>query len=68
MPENTVLEGFDQQRNFKYKNYMGKKVIVETQESGKGVIVQLLSTDPNDFLNQNLYPGKEIGPESYQDI
>lgn len=68
IPEDTVLEGIDQQRDYQYKHYMGKDVIVESQENGKGIIVQLLSTDPNDFLNQLLSPGKEIVPESFPDI
>lgn len=64
MQEDTVLVGIDQQRDYQYKQYLGKNVIVESQDNGKEVIVQLLSTDPNDFLNQFLSPGKELMKES----
>lgn len=63
MPEETVLEGIDQQRQYRYQHYMGKDVMVEPKENGKGVIVQLLSTDPSDFLNEHFFPGKEIPAE-----
>jgi len=67
MQEDTVLDGIDQQREFQYKHYMGRNIIVESQENGKEVIVQLLSTDPNDFLNQFLSPGKELVQEGLSD-
>ena len=63
MPEETVLEGIDQLPRCQYKHYMGKDVMVEPRENGKGIIVQLLSTDPNDFMNQLFSPGKEITPQ-----
>lgn len=66
MPEDAVLEGFDQKRDYRYQQYMGKGVIVESQENGKGVIVQLLSTDPNDYLSRLYAPGTEIMLEQEQ--
>ena len=60
MPEEAILEGWDQERDYRCKNYQGKDVIIETKEDGKGVIVQLISTNPNDFLDQQFAPGKEI--------
>ncbi|WP_418219641.1 YlzJ-like family protein [Candidatus Formimonas warabiya] len=60
MPEEIVLDGFDQQRRFQQVDYLGKKVIVETKDEGKGVIVQLLSSDPHDFLDKHFSPGTEI--------
>ena len=49
MPEETILEGFDQKRDFRYKQYKGKNLIIESKENGKGVIIQLLSTDQTIF-------------------
>jgi hypothetical protein len=65
MPEEAILDGYDQKRDYRYKNYLGKNVIVESRENGKGVIVQLLSTNPNDFLDSTFLPGNEIIQNDY---
>ncbi|HEX6593954.1 MAG TPA: YlzJ-like family protein [Bacillota bacterium] len=37
--------------------YDGKSCFVEKQADGTYQLLQLLSTDPNDFLNENYTPG-----------
>jgi len=60
MPEETILEGLDKPKTLQRMTYLGKDVIVEKGESGKGTIVQLISTDPRDFLREEFRPGLEI--------
>lgn len=57
MPEEMILEGYDQKREYQVKKFMGRDFIVESGENNQDVIVQLLSTDPNDFLKQSFGPG-----------
>lgn len=45
-------------------SYEGKNMYVENMSDGNYKIIQLLSTDPSDFLNENYSPGTLI---SYQD-
>lgn len=65
MQEDAILEGIDQLSANQYKQYQGKDIIYRSNENGKDVIVQLLSTNPNDFLDQSLEPGKEILPKIF---
>ncbi|WP_083443556.1 YlzJ-like family protein [Ornithinibacillus contaminans] len=41
-------------------NYGGKQVYVEKNSDGAYRLLQLLSTDPQDFLNENYTPGTII--------
>lgn len=45
-------------------SFEGKNMYVENMTDGNYKIIQLLSTDPNDFLNKNYTPGTLI---SYND-
>ncbi|HEY4601611.1 MAG TPA: YlzJ-like family protein [Cerasibacillus sp.] len=45
-------------------SFKGKSMYVENMTDGNYKIIQLLSTDPNDFLNKNYTPGTLI---SYND-
>ncbi|GEN30483.1 hypothetical protein HNQ35_001113 [Cerasibacillus quisquiliarum] len=45
-------------------SYKGKNIYVENISDGNYKIIQLISTDPSDFLNENYSPGTLI---SYQD-
>ena len=47
--------------------YKGKMVSVQKNEQQQYQIMQLVSTDPNDFLNQAFTPGS-ILPSSYIDL
>ncbi|WP_226034891.1 YlzJ-like family protein [Aquibacillus saliphilus] len=41
-------------------NYQGRMVQVEKQDDGSFRILQLLSTDPNDYLDNSFTPGEII--------
>ncbi|MDD2497670.1 MAG: YlzJ-like family protein [Desulfitobacteriaceae bacterium] len=60
MPEDIVLEGVEKTRTFRQVEYQNKNLIIEMGENGKGKVAQILSTDPSDFLDPDLIPGKEI--------
>ncbi|NLJ75702.1 MAG: hypothetical protein GX325_00360 [Peptococcaceae bacterium] len=57
-----VLEGFDKTKYPEYKEikYKGVPVLVEKTDSGEQKIVKLLSTDPADYLKQEMLPGNLI--------
>lgn len=38
-------------------SYQGKELYVEQTEDGSYQLLQLLSTDPQDFMNSNYIPG-----------
>lgn len=40
-----------------YISYEGKTLYVEKTEDGNYQLLQLLSTDPQDFLNEQFFPG-----------
>lgn len=42
-------------------SYAGKTCYVEKNNNGEFQLIQLLSTDPQDFLNENFTPGTIIG-------
>jgi len=46
--------------NLKQMEYLGRQIIVQPDQSGYGTIMSLCSTDPADFLDQNLLPGQRI--------
>lgn len=41
--------------------YEGKTCYVEKNSNGEYQLIQLLSTDPQDFLNENFTPGRILG-------
>lgn len=41
-------------------DYQGKKIIAEPINHHQARVVQLISSNPNDYLNPNLAPGKII--------
>lgn len=51
-----------QQNYDKYEmvTYQNRQVFVEKMDSGEKQIIQLLSTDPNDYLSDTFTPGKII--------
>lgn len=46
--------------NREYITYEGKMMIADRNENGSYQIVQLLSTDPQDYLNMKFSPGSII--------
>lgn len=63
MPEEAILNGIDEKRDYQLKQYRGKDIIVESKKDSKGIIVQLLSTDPADYLDTAYSPGNEINQD-----
>lgn len=55
---------FDQAENTtssqQFISYQGRTCCVEQGEDGSYEMIQLLSTDPNDFLNEQFSPGNVI--------
>ncbi len=60
MPIEMVLEGMDKKYEYKEIEIGGVKLVIEPIGVNQGKIVQLLSTNPQDFLNPNFAPGKII--------
>ncbi|HLR71517.1 MAG TPA: YlzJ-like family protein [Pseudogracilibacillus sp.] len=49
-------------------SYQGKSVFVKKTEQGELQLVQLLSTDPQDFLNSNFAPGSILPTDRVQPL
>lgn len=60
MPIEMVIEGMDKKYDFKEIEIDGVKLVIEPININQGKIVQLLSSNPQDFLNPNFSPGKII--------
>jgi hypothetical protein len=60
MPLELVLDGIDRKYNFKEIDVDGIKLIIEPIDINHGKIVRLISTNPQDYLNSELSPGKII--------
>lgn len=60
MPEETVLEGYDRPRHYQQIFSDGRKLIVERGEDGIAKVVQLLSSNPQDFLMPEFFPGSKL--------
>lgn len=43
--------------NYEYVSYEGKLLYVEKQADGSYQLIQLISTDPQDYLNKAYQPG-----------
>jgi len=48
-------------------SYQGRTIIVEETEHHQQQILQLISTDPNDYLQTNFTPGTVINNEPIHD-
>lgn len=61
VPQEVIFEGMvkDDDTTYKQINYMGCEMIVK--DSGdKYIVERLLSTDPQDYLNEKFQPGAII--------
>ncbi|MGM8211700.1 YlzJ-like family protein [Virgibacillus sp. W0430] len=43
--------------------YQGKTILAEKNSDGAYQVIQLLSTDPDDFLNESYIPGSVLSTE-----
>lgn len=59
-PIEQVLEGIDRERRFVDMVVEGITMTVEPVSVEEAVIVRIISTDPRDFLNPALQPGRVI--------
>ncbi len=60
LPIELVLEGLDQDRRFVEVDIGGVRMQVEPVSAEEATIVRIISTDPRDFLNPSLQPGRRI--------
>lgn len=60
MPLELVLEGMEKNHNYKEINFYGVKLIIEPMDLNHGKIVRLISTDPQDYLKNEFYPGRIV--------
>jgi hypothetical protein len=60
LPAEQVLEGSDKNINMKEINYKGVMMQVEVINERDYKIMRIISSDPNDYLNPELQPGKII--------
>ncbi len=63
VPPEMVFAGGEGRRPVLWR-YRGRALYVAEDAEGVGTIVELLSTDPADFLNPALTPGRRI----YRDL
>lgn len=61
LPIEMVLDGIDKEYpQYKEIDYGGAKLLVEPSGGDKYRIIRLLSTNPMDYLRNELQPGTEI--------
>ncbi|NPV25991.1 MAG: hypothetical protein HPY81_00765 [Firmicutes bacterium] len=60
LPIELILEGSECERKFRQIELDGVKLLVEATGEEEGRIVQVLSSDPNDFLNPSFQPGQTV--------
>ena len=65
----SIDEIFPQEEeNHQLVSYQGKSLYVKKNEQGDLQLVQLLSTDPQDFLNSTFTPGAILRNENVQQM
>lgn len=59
VPSQTIWQSSDEEQRSQTKvtEVKGVKVLVETLADGKGRVCQVMSTNPADFLREDLTPG-----------
>lgn len=61
MPQELIFpsdpESFSKQQTV---NYQGIPLLVSLTDSQKAEVVRVLSTNPNDFMDERIYPGAKI--------
>lgn len=61
IPPEIVWEGIEEEPKLCVQiRWQGVQMLVEPMQFARGKIVQLLSTEPNDFLRPELQPGSII--------
>lgn len=57
-----------EEEEYKLVSYKGKSIYVKQNKQGELQLVQLLSTDPQDFLNASFTPGSILRNENIQQM
>lgn len=60
MPMEIVLEGLEKAREYREVEVDGVTMIIEKINDHESKIVQIISTDPNDYLSSKFQPGINI--------
>ncbi|MEW6105685.1 MAG: YlzJ-like family protein [Bacillota bacterium] len=60
LPLELVLEGIDRERTFTDVEINGITMTVEQVSANEAVIVRIISTDPQHFLDPALQPGSRV--------
>ncbi|WP_422445706.1 YlzJ-like family protein [Thermoanaerobacterium sp. DL9XJH110] len=60
MPVELVLEGMDKKYEFREIEIDNVKLLIEPIDINMGRIVRVFSTNPQDYLNPNFFPGRII--------
>lgn len=60
LPEELIFAELENKRQFREVEIGGVKLLVESTSDGGGQIVQVLSTNPGDFLNPDFQPGQPV--------
>lgn len=60
MPEDFIMENNDKINHAQEYLYEGRRILGYPRENGKVEIVQLLSSNPADYLNPRLSPGSTV--------
>ncbi|MEW6423307.1 MAG: YlzJ-like family protein [Bacillota bacterium] len=62
MPLELVTEGFEEMKQpvTRLVFWEGIPLIIEDTGSGRGRVVRLLSTEPEDYLRTDLFPGAVV--------
>lgn len=60
IPEDVVLENLETVQASRETTYKGRRFLVQPYEHHRYQVVQLISSDPNDFLLPEFAPGSII--------
>ena len=60
IPAEEIFAAEESGYNLKQVKYLGRQIIVQPDQSGYGTIMSICSTNPSDFLDQDLLPGQRI--------
>lgn len=61
MPENIVFEGIEAKMDIREQDVNSRRCLVRTGNDGRCYIEGICSTEPKDYLDETLYPGRQIG-------
>lgn len=60
IPEEVIFEDHNLKQALKKVRYLDREVLISAEDDGRGRIVSLLSTNPQDYLDDRFCPGSLI--------